>query len=152
MSPKYKDYYETLGVGRDADSDAIKKAYRQLARENHPDVNKAPDAEERFKEIAEAYEVLGDDEKRRQYDGLGQRWAQGPAFFGIEKYVVNAHFYRLFITTESRRPEQVRAVPASNLTRTHCRNSAPLVPAYKTPCNIRVSFDCLRVLRGSVVS
>jgi len=80
MSPKYKDYYETLGVGRDADSDAIKKAYRQLARENHPDVNKAPDAEERFKEIAEAYEVLGDDEKRRQYDGLGERWSQGQDF------------------------------------------------------------------------
>ena len=80
MSPKYKDYYETLGVSRDADSDAIKKAYRQLARENHPDVNQAPDAEERFKEIAEAYEVLGDEEKRRQYDGLGQRWSQGQDF------------------------------------------------------------------------
>ncbi len=69
---EYKDYYKTLGVERNADEDAIKKAYRKLARQFHPDVNKGDKkAEERFKEINEAYEVLGDQEKRKMYDRLG---------------------------------------------------------------------------------
>ncbi|GAB2703653.1 molecular chaperone DnaJ [Paenibacillus thermoaerophilus] len=66
-----RDYYEVLGVSRDASADEVKKAYRRLAREYHPDVNKAPDAEEKFKEIKEAYEVLGDEQKRAQYDRFG---------------------------------------------------------------------------------
>lgn len=68
---KYKDYYETLGVPRDADLDEIKKAYRKLARTHHPDVSKAPDAEARFKEAAEAYATLKDAAKRAAYDELG---------------------------------------------------------------------------------
>jgi curved DNA-binding protein len=68
MAVGYRDYYETLGVPRDASNEDIRKAYRKLARENHPDVNKAPGAEDRFKEVSEAYEVLRDDEKRAQYD------------------------------------------------------------------------------------
>ena len=68
MAVRERDYYETLGVPRDASSEDIRKAYRKLARENHPDVNKSPGAEDRFKEISEAYEVLRDDEKRAQYD------------------------------------------------------------------------------------
>jgi curved DNA-binding protein len=68
MAVGQRDYYETLGVPRDASSEDIRKAYRKLARENHPDVNKSPGAEDRFKEISEAYEVLRDDEKRARYD------------------------------------------------------------------------------------
>jgi len=68
---KYKDYYKTLGVERSADAEAIKKAYRRLARKYHPDVSKEKDAEEKFKEVAEAYEVLKDAEKRKAYDEMG---------------------------------------------------------------------------------
>lgn len=66
-----RDYYEVLGVGRDASPEEIKKAYRRLARQYHPDVNKAPDAEEKFKEVKEAYEVLSDEQKRAMYDRYG---------------------------------------------------------------------------------
>jgi curved DNA-binding protein len=72
---KYKDYYAALGVPRDANEDAIKKAYRKLARQFHPDVSKSADAEARFKEIGEAYATLKDPEKRAAYDELGQRGA-----------------------------------------------------------------------------
>ena len=74
-----RDYYEVLGVPKDADKDTIKKAYRKLAKENHPDVSKDPRdvAEEKFKEISEAYEVLSDDEKRRVYDQYGHEGLNG---------------------------------------------------------------------------
>ncbi len=78
----YKDYYKILGVTRNANADAIKKAYRQLARKYHPDVNPGDKAAEaRFKEINEAYEVLSDPQKRRKYDTLGANWQEqfGPA-------------------------------------------------------------------------
>lgn len=65
------DYYKTLGIGKKASADEIKQAFRKLARKFHPDVNKDPGAEERFKEISEAYEVLGDPEKRKAYDSYG---------------------------------------------------------------------------------
>lgn len=68
---KYKDYYSILGVERNADADGIKKAYRKLARKYHPDVSKEPNAEEKFKEVAEAYETLKNPEKRAAYDQLG---------------------------------------------------------------------------------
>jgi curved DNA-binding protein len=74
MPLSYTDYYEVLGVPRDADHDAIRRAYRKLAREYHPDLNSDSDAEERFKEIGEAYEVLSDADKRERYDRLGARW------------------------------------------------------------------------------
>src|SRR5690606_23057862 len=70
MSAK-RDYYEVLGVSRTADDQEIRRAYRRLAREYHPDVNKAEDAEEKFKEVNEAYEVLSDEERRAAYDRLG---------------------------------------------------------------------------------
>src|SRR5881296_3267119 len=92
MAVEFKDYYRILGVDRSADEKTIKSAYRKRARKYHPDVNKGQDA--RFKEIAEAYEVLSDPEKRRRYDTLGpdwQRYAQqgaptgaGPGGFNVE--------------------------------------------------------------------
>ena len=77
---EYKDYYRVLDVGRDASQDEIKRAYRKLARKYHPDVSAEPDAEERFKELQEAYEVLKDPEKRAAYDQLGHNWKQGQDF------------------------------------------------------------------------
>jgi len=74
---RFKDYYETLGVPRDASADAIKKAFRQLARKYHPDVSKAPDAEARMKEVNEANTVLSDPERRAAYDQLLARGARG---------------------------------------------------------------------------
>ena len=77
---KYKDYYEILGVKRDASQQEIKSAYRKLARKYHPDVNKTSGAQEKFKDINEAYEVLGDENKRKRYDTLGSGWSQGADF------------------------------------------------------------------------
>ena len=77
---EFKDYYQIMGVGRDATQDDIKRAYRKLARKYHPDVSKEPDAEQRFKELGEAYEVLKDPEKRTAYDQLGANWKSGQDF------------------------------------------------------------------------
>ena len=77
---KFRDYYEILGVQRDASQEEIQKTYRKLARKYHPDVNKASDADKRFKEINEAYEVLRDPEKRKKYDALGPNWKNGQDF------------------------------------------------------------------------
>jgi curved DNA-binding protein len=76
----YKDYYEVMGVPRDASADDIKKAHRKLARKYHPDVSKEKDAEAKFKDVAEAYEVLRDTDKRAAYDRLGVNWQAGQDF------------------------------------------------------------------------
>lgn len=80
MAVEYKDYYKTLGVSRDASREDINRAYRKLARKYHPDLNKEAGAEEKFKEISEAYEVLKDPDKRKKYDQLGSRWQEGQDF------------------------------------------------------------------------
>jgi molecular chaperone DnaJ len=79
MSSK-RDYYEVLGVGRAAGADELKRAYRRMARQYHPDVNSSPDAEERFKEVNEAYQVLSDAEMRARYDRFGHAGLEGTAF------------------------------------------------------------------------
>src|SRR6478672_1793594 len=84
-----RDYYDVLGVARDASQDDIRRAFRRLARQYHPDISKEDGAEARFKEVNEAYEVLSDTEKRRQYDRFGHAGAQAGGFsasggFGIE--------------------------------------------------------------------
>jgi curved DNA-binding protein len=77
MPVAFRDYYDVLGVPRDASAEDIRRAYRKLARQHHPDVNKDPGAEDRFKEVSEAYEVLRDPEKRERYDRLGPNWKAG---------------------------------------------------------------------------
>ena len=80
MGSKFKDYYASLGVARDASTEDIQKSYRKLARQYHPDINKAAGSEAKFKEINEAYEVLKDPEKRKRYDMLGANYTHGQDF------------------------------------------------------------------------
>jgi curved DNA-binding protein len=77
MAPR-RDFYEALGVARNATADEIQRSYRKLARTYHPDVNKDPGAEERFKEVSEAYDVLSDPETRQRYDAFGHDFRQVP--------------------------------------------------------------------------
>ncbi len=80
MAVKYRDYYEILGVKRGVSQNEVQRAYRKLARKYHPDVSKASNAEDKFKELNEAYEVLKDPEKRKMYDQLGPNWKSGQDF------------------------------------------------------------------------
>lgn len=89
---EYKDYYTSLGVDRDAKQDEIKRAYRKLARKYHPDVSEEPDAEEKFKEVGEAYEVLSDAEKRAAYDRLGSGFEPGQDFRAPPNWDVGFEF------------------------------------------------------------
>ena len=80
MTVRFRDYYEVLGLTRAASQEDVRKAYREKARKLHPDVCKEPDAEARFKELSEAYEVLIDPDKRERYDRLGAQWRDGETF------------------------------------------------------------------------
>ena len=88
-----RDYYDVLGVEKTADEKTIKKAYRKLARQYHPDVCDEPDAEEKFKEVSEAYAVLSDDEKRQRYDQFGHAGMEG---FTAEDFYQNVNFDDIF--------------------------------------------------------
>jgi len=93
MPVQFQDYYEILGVPRAASEEEINRAYRKLARQYHPDVNKSPDAPDKFKRVNEAYEVLHDPEKRKRYDHLGPSWQQGQGFTPPPGYEnVEVHF------------------------------------------------------------
>jgi curved DNA-binding protein len=81
---EFKDYYKVMGVARDATDAQIKQAYRKLARKYHPDVSKEKDAEARFKEVGEAYEVLKSPEKRAAYDQLGKDYRPGQDWTGLQ--------------------------------------------------------------------
>jgi molecular chaperone DnaJ len=108
--PTNRDYYDILGVGRDATEEDIKKAYRRLARQYHPDMNKEPGAEERFKEINEAYQVLSDPEKRAAYDRFGHAGLQGfdmnAGFEGFPFTDIFDAFFGTGRTTPRRGPER----------------------------------------------
>src|SRR6185369_2242054 len=92
----FRDYYDALGVRRDASEDDIRRAYRRLARQYQPDVNTAPDAEDRFKAVSEAYVVLRDPGKRSLYDRFGENWKAGqdvsgaPGFGGDDGFSTRA--------------------------------------------------------------
>jgi curved DNA-binding protein len=86
MAVGYQDYYEALGVDRGASEEDIRRAYRKLARQYHPDVNKEEGAEDRFKEISEAYEVLRDPAKREKYDRFGANWKAGQDVSGASGF------------------------------------------------------------------
>jgi curved DNA-binding protein len=94
IAVEFRDYYQTLGVARDAPAEAIKKAYRRLARKYHPDVSKEADAEKRMKEVNEAYAVLSDPEKRVAYDRLGRDYRPGQDFQPPPDWDANMEFSR----------------------------------------------------------
>ena len=91
---KFKDYYELLGLARTATPEEVKRAYRKLARKFHPDVSKEANAEDRFKEVQEAYEVLKDPEKRAAYDQLGENWRAGQDFRPPPEWEQRRHEFR----------------------------------------------------------
>ncbi|MFN3704806.1 MAG: molecular chaperone DnaJ [Thermoflexales bacterium] len=106
-----RDYYEVLGVPRNATQEEIKKAFRRLARQYHPDVNKDKDAEAKFKEINEAYEVLSDEQKRAAYDRYGHAGAQGPDGFGGEGFSDINDIFSEFFGGFARASAQSRRAP-----------------------------------------
>src|SRR5437773_1360111 len=119
MAVEYKDYYKILGVDRKADDKSIKSAYRRLARKHHPDVAKGKDNSDKFREIAEAYEVLSDPDKRRRYDTLGPDWQRysqppppgspGTGGFRVEHFEDGGDFSDFFRTIFGDRPSADRS-------------------------------------------
>ena len=124
MAATGQDYYELLGVSRDADDDEIKRAFRRLARELHPDVSDAPDAQERFRQVAEAYEILSDPQRRDTYDRYGHAGLQAGGFrasemdFGNLGDVFSAFFGEgLFGTQQTARDRPLRGADVTAVAR-----------------------------------
>ncbi len=121
MPLAYTDYYKALGVPRDSAHDTKRRAYRKLARKYHPDLNSDSDAEERFKELGEAYEVLSDPDKRERYDRLGARWRDAE------------RLRRASRTSSATRGSQMAPAWSSVMTSSRrCSGHGPLTPA--DPC------------------
>ncbi len=117
-----------MGVARDATQDEIKRAYRKLARKYHPDVSKEPDAEARFKEVGEAYEVLKDPEKRAAYDQLGANWKAGQDFRPPPDWDAGLRISR-------RRFRRAPMLPASAISSKAC-SAAASPPAAPDACRL----------------
>jgi curved DNA-binding protein len=145
---EFKDYYAALGVAKDAGAEDIKRAYRKLARKYHPDVSKEADAEERFKQIGEAYEVLKDPEKRAAYDNAGQRWqqrgtgAEPPpdwntgfefhgADFGDGAEMDHSDFFEALFGRQARAASQARRQRAARGEDHHAKMAISLEDAYR---------------------
>ncbi len=124
MPVQYKDYYESLGVPRTASADEIKKSFRKLAREHHPDVAKdKKKSEEKFKEINEAYEVLSDPDKRKKYDELGANWKSGAEFRpppGYGGFGGGQHVSRRPADEQRRNLKRISAARASAISSSNC--------------------------------
>ena len=126
---EYKDYYKILGVAKSADDKAIKTAYRRLARKHHPDVSKGKDSASRFQEVSEAYEVLGDPEKRKRYDTLGpdwQRFAQAGA--GARSPYEGSPFGQGFISASRMCRSPSSTLPTVPRCSSHCALSQAVKP------------------------
>jgi curved DNA-binding protein len=145
---EFKDYYAALGVAKDAGADDIKRAYRKMARKYHPDVSKEAGAEERFKQVAEAYEVLKDPEKRAAYDSAGQRWqqhgrgAEPPpdwnagfefqgAEFGDAAEMDRSDFFEALFGRHARAASQARRTRAARGEDHHAKMAITLEDAYR---------------------
>jgi curved DNA-binding protein len=118
-----RDYYEALGVSRTADADELQEAYRRLARRYHPDVNKDPGAEERFKEVNEAYQVLSDPDTRARYDRFGPDFRRIPE--GAERETAGAGFGGFRGRGPQRRPRPARPPRGSAGSRGRSGRSGP---------------------------
>jgi DnaJ-class molecular chaperone len=137
---QFKDYYETLGVTRGADAEEVKRAYRKMARKYHPDVSKERNAEAKFKDVQEAYEVLRDSEKRAAYDQLGRSYRPGQQFrpppdweqrfsqSGTHRFSDLNGFSDFFLERARARAAAVRAAtrnPRPTAARSTCRSRKP---------------------------
>ncbi|HMO97377.1 MAG TPA: DnaJ domain-containing protein [Tepidiformaceae bacterium] len=126
MATGQRDYYEVLGVARNADANELKKAYRKLAMEYHPDRNQSEDAAEKFKEINRAYEVLSDDQKRSVYDRFGHAGVDGQAgsggFDGFTHFDGSGDIFHTFFGGANRRGGRPALQPPPYVRRSRFRD------------------------------